>query len=218
MLQLAGVYEIVCQPTGVRYVGSAICFARRFCQHKSDLTLGKHKSTYMQRAWNKYGSEAFVFAPILVCEPQQAVFFEQRALDSLQPEFNTAKIAGSTLGTKRTPEQANRQRAIRSAINLAKPDKGVGHMTAIVQSDAFRKKQSERMRQAHADGNFAASNAARRLRQSKQHLVYGESLTVVQLAEKYGRTAKSISRRIERGITGDELVAPAYKVTRTHGR
>lgn len=213
MLERAGVYTITCTPTGVQYVGSAVRFSRRFRQHKSDLNLGRHRSTYMQRAWEKYGSDAFVFAVALVCDPQLAVYFEQRAIDALAPKFNTARVAGSSLGIKRTPEQCAEQGRIRAKINLAKPDKGIGHMLQIVQSEQFRRKQSERMKLAHALGDYAGSQKRRGEKMARRHVVHGEELTVKQLAEKYGRTAKSIQRRIERGVVGNALVAPAYKVS-----
>lgn len=210
----AGVYTITCLPTGVQYVGSAVRFSRRFRQHRSDLALGKHRSTYMQRSWVKYGPEAFVFNVLVVCDVGLAVYYEQRALDVLRPQFNTAKIAGSSLGIKRTPEQRQNQGRLRREINLSKPDKGIGHMTRIVQSDAFKQKQSERVKLAHAQGKYVEAQKQRGLMRTKKHTVHGEALTIRQLAEKYSRTAKSIQRRIERGIVGDDLVAPAYKGTR----
>lgn len=214
MLDRSGVYTITCIPTGVQYVGSAVVFARRFRQHQSDLRLGKHRSTYMQRAWLKYGPEAFVFKVEIVCAADKAVYFEQRAIDVLKPQFNTAKIAGSSLGVKRTEAQCEHQRQIRKGINLAKPDKGVGHMLAIVQSEQFRRAQSERMRLAHAQGKYKEAQKKRGLTQMKTHVVHGEALTIPQMAEKYGRTVKSIQRRIERGVRGDDLVALAYKGAR----
>ena len=216
-LERAGVYTITCVPTGVQYVGSAVRFSRRFRQHMSDLNLGRHKSTYMQRAWAKYGPDAFVFSVLLVCDPRLAVYFEQRAIDRLDPRFNTARVAGSSLGIKRTAEQCAMQGRLRTEINLAKPDRGIGHMLPIVQSEQFRQKQSERMKLAHARGDYADAQKRRGEKREKRHVVHGEALTIKQLAARYGRTVKSIQRRIERGVVGDEIVAPAYKVTR-HGQ
>lgn len=214
MLDSAGVYTITCSPTGAQYVGSAVCFRRRFRQHMSDLRLGTHKSTYMQRAWLKYGETAFTFDIALVCDKTQAVYFEQRVMDAYKPVFNTAKVAGSSLGIVRTPEQCELQRRLRTAINLAKPDHGVSHLTAIVRTDSFRQKQSARVRAAHAQGVYAEAQKKGARTRSKLHMVNGEALTLKQMSERYGRTVKSIQRRIERGITGDELVVPAYQVTR----
>ncbi len=178
MRDLAGVYTITCVPTGAQYVGSAVWFARRFRQHESDLRLGKHRSTYMQRAWKKYGESAFSFGILLVCTKDQAVYFEQRAIDRLQPVFNTARVAGSSLGVVRTKDQCDAQRALRSRINLSKPDHGAGHLLAVVQSAEFRRRQSERLRAAHARGDYNEAQKKRAYARSKKYLVHGGFHTI----------------------------------------
>jgi group I intron endonuclease len=100
----SGVYEIVCAPTGKRYVGSAKDFSARWRAHRGHLARGTHHSPHLQAAWAKHGAEAFVFRPLLICAPANAVMYEQIALDALGPQFNVARVAGSCLGVKHSAE------------------------------------------------------------------------------------------------------------------
>lgn len=213
-----GVYEIVCLPTGKRYVGSAaISFAKRFAQHRHELHQGRHRSTYMQRSWDKYGEQAFKFSMLEECEPQLCVEREQVWIDRLNPKFNTAKVAGSSLGIKRSEDvrRANGERA--KARNLAAPGRNVAHLTELVRTPEFRAAQAQRLREAHMAGKYASAQAARAEARSRRFLVAGESLTLKQLAVKYGRTVKALARRVERGASGDDIVAPPYHMRRKHG-
>ncbi len=57
---------------------------------------------YIQRAWNKYGEDSFVFEILLYCDPENCLMYEQLVMDHYGPEYNMAKIAGSPIGTKHT--------------------------------------------------------------------------------------------------------------------
>lgn len=101
----SGIYEIVCRPTGKRYVGSAVCFARRFAKHARELAGGKHHSRILQNAWNAYGAGAFHFTPLIVCGRDMLLVYEQTALDFYRPELNVLPRAGSHLGKRMSDEQ-----------------------------------------------------------------------------------------------------------------
>ena len=58
---MAVIYRITNMITNDYYIGSAESFERRKWHHTYDLRRGAHKNPRMQAAWNKYGSEAFVF-------------------------------------------------------------------------------------------------------------------------------------------------------------
>lgn len=104
MPKSSGVYELVNTLNGHRYVGSAVNLDGRWSGHRSRLTLGKHHNGYLQAAWAKYGAESFAFRPLLICAKRDVVFYEQRAFDVLQPEYNLAPTAGNTLGFKFSAE------------------------------------------------------------------------------------------------------------------
>jgi group I intron endonuclease len=100
----SGVYEIVNMGNGKRYVGSAKTFCQRFSEHRSQLRRGKHHNKHLQSSWTKHGEQAFRFTPILICAPANLVMYEQIAIDTMLPEYNLARVAGNTLGTKRSAE------------------------------------------------------------------------------------------------------------------
>jgi len=110
LAKAAGVYRIRHVPTGRSYVGQAGNIRGRWARHRHGLRAGVHHSTFLQRMWDKYGENEFAFEILLVCRVQDLDFYEQRALDVLKPEFNTAKVAGSTRGVKPSPESIEKNR------------------------------------------------------------------------------------------------------------
>ena len=58
----SGIYLITCIPTGKVYVGQSLDMKSRWGEHRSLLIRGKHDNGYLQRAWNKHGSDGFTFA------------------------------------------------------------------------------------------------------------------------------------------------------------
>lgn len=99
-----GIYQITNLHNGKAYVGSAVSFRNRWKEHLRQLKNGKHHSTVMQRAWDKYGEASFEFKKLLVCAKADLLWFEQRAIDNLKPAYNICKVAGSVLGYRHTPE------------------------------------------------------------------------------------------------------------------
>ncbi len=104
-----GIYCITCTVTSKFYIGSSINLHQRQYNHFRELQRNEHDNQYMQRAWNKYGSDAFIFEVLeLVLVPEMLTTREQHWLDTLKPfgnkGFNMTPIAGSTLGRKFSPE------------------------------------------------------------------------------------------------------------------
>jgi group I intron endonuclease len=79
-----GVYQIVNIANGKKYIGSSNQLSRRFYLHKWDLRRGKHHSITLQRAWDKYGEENFVFTVLFTCPPEERQKHEQAIMDHLQ--------------------------------------------------------------------------------------------------------------------------------------
>jgi group I intron endonuclease len=104
------VYKILNTITRRIYVGSAINVTRRWTEHRRYLIVGKHHSQKLQRSWNKYGSEAFIFEIIeVVAEKEHLIVREQYWITSLHAAchrrgMNILPTAGSHLGAKRSPQ------------------------------------------------------------------------------------------------------------------
>ncbi len=120
----SGIYRITCAVTGKIYIGSAVNLRRRWIDHRKHLRNNTHDNEKLQRAWNKYGGDAFTFEIIeFVLIPELLTTREQYWLDKVKPfgnkGLNMAKIAGSSLGIKRSPETREKL----SALKRGKPGK-----------------------------------------------------------------------------------------------
>lgn len=93
----SGIYTIT-SPSGKRYVGSAVNFAVRWGTHRYRLRRGNHANCILQAAWNKYGEDGMKFERILECPVDQLIRREQEVIDRMNPEYNIARVAGSTFG------------------------------------------------------------------------------------------------------------------------
>ena len=100
----SGIYEITNTINGHRYVGSAVDLKKRWRNHKSALAGNSHHSIYLQRAWSKYGEDAFVFDVLEYWEPEFLVSMEQWWMNMLKPGYNILRVAGSSLGLTHTDE------------------------------------------------------------------------------------------------------------------
>jgi group I intron endonuclease len=104
LAQQHGVYLIENSLNGHKYVGSSRDLNHRRMAHLYHLRAGKHQSSHMQRAFDKYGEAAFVFRVLVVCETSELLRYEQHFLDSFHPEYNNATVAANRAGWKHTEE------------------------------------------------------------------------------------------------------------------
>lgn len=99
------IYRITNVTNNKCYIGSAINYNARIKRHLNDLKVGRHHSSKLQRSYNKYGVESFIFEIIEnVYNVDLLIETEQKWLDKLRPELNMTLIAGlnSHLGMKRS--------------------------------------------------------------------------------------------------------------------
>jgi len=115
-----GIYQILCIPTQKVYVGSSLNIAERWWEHHRDLQRGTHHSRYLQRAWDKYGEDAFVFAvlehvddPRLLMEREQAWMDATRCYDR-DYGYNLSREVGTTRGVKASEETRAKMREARA--------------------------------------------------------------------------------------------------------
>lgn len=117
-INYSGIYCIKNTINDKIYVGSAKKLNYRLWNHKHNLIKNKHANNILQNFVNKYGID------ILYCEILEKVDElyllerEQYYLDTLKPEFNILKIAGSNAGTVMSEEQK---------IKISKNRKGIFH-------------------------------------------------------------------------------------------
>ncbi len=71
------IYVGRCLTTNKVYVGSTIRGKKRVLGHIRDLNKGTHSNSFLQRAWDKYGSGDFKWHVVEVCRPNQLLSREQ---------------------------------------------------------------------------------------------------------------------------------------------
>lgn len=91
---ISGIYFITHLVSGRVYVGQSNNVRKRITIHRSLLRRGKHQNQRLQRAWDKYGEDAFDFE-VLILAPLWALdSLEQAYLDDPETShFNIAKDA-----------------------------------------------------------------------------------------------------------------------------
>ena len=96
---MAEVYEIINITNGKRYVGSTVKdnINDRWSAHKSRLSIGLHNNPHLQHAWDKYGKDKFIFVPILLCDKNKTLYYEQVLLDNFDWDYNIAKSASAPM-------------------------------------------------------------------------------------------------------------------------
>jgi group I intron endonuclease len=92
---------------GKIYIGSAVNLPKRLSHYYSK----KSMETYLKRGKSaiysailKHGLSLFKLEIIEYCEKKDTIKIEQYYLDLLKPEYNTLKVAGSSLGYKHDDE------------------------------------------------------------------------------------------------------------------
>lgn len=190
----SGIYEIRHVESGRVYVGSALCIPCRWRLHLHYLKQGKHHSSYLQRAWVKYGEDAFVFSVLEECAPKQLTEREQHWIDSTDcldraKGFNRAPRAGSQLGFRHSEESLQRMR-------LKKISEEQRELLRRINTG---KKQSETTIQKRMQNTPRRKLTDAQIREIQQR--YEDSchtITQTQLAREYGVDPKTISCVVRR--------------------
>lgn len=65
-----GIYCIKNKTNGKRYIGKSIDIQERWKTHKMQLRNGNHVNPYLQRSWDKYGSDSFEFSILEECSDE----------------------------------------------------------------------------------------------------------------------------------------------------
>lgn len=120
----SGIYKITNWINGKFYIGSAVHFKKRWSIHKSQLNNKKHDNRHLQAAWNKYGTNQFIFHIIefvdnleLLLEREQYWITLTNCCDRMVG-YNLSPTAGSQLGIKRSAETLIRMKLSKIGIPL----------------------------------------------------------------------------------------------------
>jgi group I intron endonuclease len=104
-----GVYRWLNTINGKSYVGSSRNLQKRKSEHLRFLHSHRHHSIKLQRAWDKYGSNAFEFQILKSCLKENLLEHEQvtiNALDAVSNGYNVALTAESPMYNRRHSQAA----------------------------------------------------------------------------------------------------------------
>jgi len=105
-----GIYQIKSIQKEKIYIGSAVSLKCRKSTHFKELKDNTHSNKHLQNHVNKYGIEDLVFIIMEFCSKEKLIEREQYWMDTLKPEFNICRVAGSALGVKWSEEQKQKIR------------------------------------------------------------------------------------------------------------
>lgn len=129
----AGIYKILNKINNKIYIGSAVNLIKRWAKHKRYAKGNYHHSITFQRAWDKYGEDAFEFIVLEIVEDTARLAErEQIWLDWLKPYdpeigYNICRIGKSHVGLKRSDQarenmrngQLGKERSVEHRFNIS---------------------------------------------------------------------------------------------------
>ena len=214
----SGVYEIVCRITGKRYIGSSATLGKRKESHLYSLRRGRHHSVKLQRAWDKYGEDSFVFNVLLICSKQMLLVYEQILIDAysaVKRGYNIAMKAGSRAGVKhsnstiklmREKQRANRKRYEWNGRKLCLAE--IAEATGVSASLLDRR--------VITDGwSIEKAVLTPRSERDRAYVFDGERLNVNAFAAKFGVSTNRVRSAMSAGKSADECASDCKRISIT---
>lgn len=113
---MVGIYRIRNILNDKCYYGSAKNIKKRWSKHKSQLKYGRHENIILQRAWDKYHQENFIFEVVELCAEVDLLFIEQKYLN-LKPDYNIGKQASGGDNISQHPNRINIIEGMKTTLN-----------------------------------------------------------------------------------------------------
>lgn len=180
-VDICGLYKIVNTATGQCYVGQSQRVQKRIKEHFRLLRWNKHTNSHLQRAYNKYGPDAFYGAIEIECQDLEELdmleeqFLQGEAWFDEPTVYNIADFAKAPMRGK-THNEESRQR-----IRL-----GRRATTFNYQSPEYRKTLSDaQMARFHGDPNFVAK---------LKFILDNSDLSYAERARRLGSDTSSVRR------------------------
>lgn len=107
----SGIYQIRNLVNGKIYVGSSINLRKRMKDHFRDLRNNRHANQHLQKAYNKYGLDKFIFEVLEYVEKDMLLEREQYYIDTLnvvKEGYNICPIAAHTFRVWTPAQKQNR--------------------------------------------------------------------------------------------------------------
>lgn len=119
-----GIYQIRNLLNNDIYIGQSRNFKARRGSHFSQLKNNKSPHIILQRAYNKYGKENFVFEILIYCEIKDLNYYEQSFVDLFDPAYNILKVSvlscGGDIELQKKMNEARKEIRMTEKIRKAK--------------------------------------------------------------------------------------------------
>lgn len=200
----SGIYSIRNVVTDNLYVGSSYNLHKRKLSHFRMLRKGNHHSTHLQRSFLKHGTDNFIFSILEECSIDLLLIREQFYIDTLKPRYNICKIAGNSLGTKRTEETKRKlsvshkgQKAWNKGIPRTKAEKEKQRLKILgVPSKKKGTKLSDEVRERMSKGmQGKVLSEQHRINLGKKVYSYTMSKEYIETFDTLSLAAKSVNSR-----------------------
>lgn len=203
---LGGIYCLENTQNFRRYYGQSVNLNKRRYTHFGDLKNNKHRNSYLQNAFNKYGESSFIFKVLIYCESFELQRYEQFFVDSDDSCYNICKeCTSTTLGIKYTPEQ--KEKFIRLNSGKNNPMYGKKHSSdtrAKMSKEAFAKnnmrgkKMSEADRKRLSEISSGENNGRAKLTQEQVHWIkqHGKEYKLKELSNMFKVSITAINNII----------------------
>jgi hypothetical protein len=145
---LSGIYKIKNTINGKFYIGSSFNVNKRKREHYYKLNNNIHHCKYLQNSWNKYRQENFTFEIIAKCPVEYLIKLEDYFIKQLKPQYNTAPVAGSTLGYKHTEKTKNK---LKDIIQERKDNNIINKAMKLTYEDVFNIKKLYKLNYFYKD-------------------------------------------------------------------
>jgi group I intron endonuclease len=113
---MIGIYRIKNILNGKCYYGSSKNIEKRWIRHKNVLKNNKH-NPLLQRAWDKYGKDNFIFEVVELCDEDLLLLREQVYLD-LHPEYNVGLKSSGGDNFTNNPNKENIAEKIGNSVRI----------------------------------------------------------------------------------------------------
>jgi group I intron endonuclease len=174
-----GIYAITHLASGKKYIGSSVKTKNRLTVHRRELRNNVHSNQRLQNAWNKYGEKDFDFSQILVCSPEDKIFYEQLIIDGYNSShrdigFNISKSAYTPMHDREIVERIR-------AKNIGRPSKKKG----IPVSNEIKEKCRESQLAKWRNPEYRAAYDAKRPTHCRNgHPFSGDNLYIAKDGER----------------------------------